>query len=131
MPQMPILFKLPGKQQYVGDIPGKVSTGRLNLHTGEVDRTPGALTVYTNLFNSALFALVCVNPNFPTVPLSFPGAYGSAFAQFEQRQDGKLDFTFAGRTFVPLGGGTFFPLNFGGPSREFAATRMLLDDGIN
>jgi hypothetical protein len=117
----PVFFRMPGKQQLVGDVPGLVSSGRLNLRTGQVDHTPGALNIYVNFFNSAIFALVRVNPNFPTAPLSFPGQYGSATASFEQRPDGKLDFTFYGSTFVPLGAGSFFPLNFCGPSREFAS----------
>jgi hypothetical protein len=117
----PVYFKMPGEQQMVGDVPGLISSGRLNLRTGEVDSSPGALNVYVNFFNSALFALLRVNPNFPKTPLSFPGQYGSACAKFEQRPDGMLDFTFTGTTFVPLGNGAFFPLNFCGPSREFAS----------
>lgn len=117
----PVYFRMPGKQQFVGDVPGFVSKGRLNLKTGQVDHTPGALNIYVNFFNSALFALVRVNSNFPKIPLSFPGPYGSATAQFEQRPDGKLDFTFYGSTFVPLGTGSAFPLNFCGPSRQFAS----------
>lgn len=117
----PVFFRMPGRQQLVGDVPGFVSSGRLNVRTGQVDHTPGALNIYVNFFNSALFALLRVNPNFPTIPLSFPGPYGSATARFEQRPDGKLDFTFYGSTFVPLGTGTLFPLNFSGPSRQFAS----------
>ena len=117
----PVYFRMPGRQQFVGDVPGFVSQGRLNVKTGQVDHTPGALNIYVNFFNSALFALVRVNPNFPKIPLSFPGPYGSATVQFEQRPDGKLDFTFYGSTFVPLGAGSAFPLNFCGPSRQFAS----------
>jgi len=117
----PTFFKMPGRQQLVGNVPGKISSGRLNLQTGQVDFTTGNLNIYVSFFNSALFALLCVNPNFPTTPLSFPGAYGSANVQFEQRSDGNLDFTFSGSTFVPLGNGTSFPLNFCGPSRQFAS----------
>lgn len=117
----PAFFKMPGKQQRVGDVPGKISSGRLNLQTGQVDFTTGTLNIYVSFFNSALFALLRVNPNFPTTPLSFPGPYGSANVQFEQRTDGKLDFTFSGSTFVPLKNGTSFPLNFCGPSRQFAS----------
>ena len=116
----PAFFVMPGKQQLVGDVPGFVSSGRLNVRTGQVDHSPGALNIYVNFFNSALFALLRVNPNFPTLPLSFPGPYGSATLRFEQRPDGKLDFIFYGSTFVPLGAGTAFPLNFSGPSRQFA-----------
>lgn len=117
----PVYFRMPGRQQLVGDVPGFVSSGRLNVRTGQVDHTPGAFNLYVNFFNSALFALLRVNPNFPTTPLSFPGPYGSATVRFEQRPDGKLDFIFYGSTFVPLGNGTSFPLNFSGPSREFAS----------
>jgi len=117
----PIFYKLHGKQQLIGDVPDHLSTGRLNLRTGQVDSTPGSLNIYANFFNSALFALLRVNPNFPKTPLSFPGQYGSASVEFEQRPDGKLDFTFQGSTFVPLGKDTAFPLNFCGPSRQYAS----------
>jgi len=117
----PTFYKLPGKQQRIGDVPAHPSTGKLNLRTGQVDSTPGSLNIYANFFNSALFALLMVNPNFPKTPLSFPGQYGSASAEFEQRPDGKLDFTFQGSTFVPLGNDTAFPLNFCGPSRQYAS----------
>ncbi len=117
----PTFFEMAGKQQRVGDVPGKLSGGRLNLRTGQVDPGNGALNIYVAFFNSALFALLRVNPDFPTAPLSFPGPYGSATAKFEQRADGMLDFTFFGSTFVPLGDRTSFPLNFSGPSRQFAS----------
>ncbi|HEY4575207.1 MAG TPA: hypothetical protein VIJ26_14620, partial [Thermoanaerobaculia bacterium] len=45
---------------------------------------------------------VLVNPGFPQVPISFPGQYGSALAQFTQREDGRLDLEFLGTTFLPL-----------------------------
>jgi hypothetical protein len=117
----PTFYKLPGKQQLIGDVPDHLSTGKLNLRTGQVDSTPGSLNIYANFFNSALLALLRVNPNFPKTPLSFPGQYGSASVEFEQRPDGKLDFTFQGSTFVPLGNDTAFPLNFCGPSRQYAS----------
>jgi hypothetical protein len=53
--------------------------------------------------NSALAALASANPNFPRQPIAFPGQYGSAWARFDQRSDGRLDFTFYGSTFIPLG----------------------------
>jgi hypothetical protein len=117
----PTFYKLPGKQQFISDVPGHVSAGRVNLRTGQVDDTPGSLNIYANFFNSALFALLRVNANFPKTPLSFPGQYGSASVVFEQRPDGKLDFTFHGSTFVPLGNNTSFPLNFCGPTRQYAS----------
>jgi hypothetical protein len=78
-------------------------------------------------FNSALFSLVRVNPKFPDVPIQFPGMYGSAWAKFEQREDGKLDFTFYGTTFVPLGlvpgldDPIRFPLPFCSPTQQYAS----------
>src|ERR1043166_2877178 len=78
------------------------------------------LKVYAPYNSTALFALVGVNPTFPRVPITFPGQYGSAWARFEQRADGLLDFTFYGSTFAPLGAGIVWPLNFVGPSGQFA-----------
>ena len=95
----PQFFKMAFQQSRVDDVPGMVSSGTLNLTTGEVSD----LKVYARYSSTALFALVSVNPTFPRQPLSFPGAYGSAWAKFEQRPDGLLDFTFYGSTFVPLG----------------------------
>lgn len=117
----PTFFEMAGKQQRVGNVPGMISGGRLNLSTGQVDPSNGKLNIYASFFNTALFALLRINPNFPTTPLSFPGPYGSATMQFDQRPDGKLDFAFFGSTFVPLGNQIRFPLNFCGPSRQFAS----------
>ena len=50
----------------------------------------------------------------------FPGQYGSASARFEQREDGLLDFTFYGSTFVPLGQNIQWTLNFMSRSGQFA-----------
>jgi hypothetical protein len=94
----------------------EVSTGDLNLQTGEV----------TNLVYKGIFAnnwyndLVSVNPKLKPPVVTFPGQYGSAEAEFEQRPDGLLDFTFYGTTFLPLGGNTQgdpmrLPLPFCGP----------------
>jgi hypothetical protein len=83
-----------------------------------------------NFSNTALGALVQVNPNFPPPPISFPGPaplyYGSAWAWFYQRPDGQLDFEFFGSTFAPLGGAlggqlVRFPLPFAGGTLEFAS----------
>ncbi len=113
----PVFFSMPGRQQKITDVPGRISSGRLDLRTGEIT----AFTLYVAFSNSALIALVRVNPNFPTDPLSFPGAYGSAYPRFDQRPDGGLDFTFAGTTFVPLGPGSAFPLTFCSPELDFAS----------
>jgi hypothetical protein len=118
----PQLFKLPAIMNKVTDAPGMVSSGDLNLATGEVSN----LQVNTAFMNSALLALVTVNPKIPPAPIQFPGQYGSAWAKFEQRADGKLDFSFSGVTFMPLGAGfggdpLRFPLPFAGPSMQFAS----------
>jgi hypothetical protein len=94
----------------------------LNLATGLVSN----LAYNIGFMNSALFALVSVNPNLPRAPISFPGQYGSAWAKFEPRDDGLLDFSFRGMTFLPFGPGfggqpTRFPLPFAGPTMHFAS----------
>jgi hypothetical protein len=118
----PQWFKLPTFMNSVSDVPGMLSSGDLNLETGDVSNL-----AYNVIFkNSALFALVSVNPQLPPTPIAFPGQYGSAWARFEQRADGKLDFSFSGSTFMPLGAGfggepVRFPLPFAGPAMSFAS----------
>jgi hypothetical protein len=118
----PQFYKLPVRQNQVQDVVGMVSSGDLNLETGEVTN----LNYYVRFSNSALLALARVNPKLPDQPINFPGQYGSAWAQFEQRPDGKLDFTFSGSTFLPLGGDiqgepVLFPLSFVSPTLQFAS----------
>lgn len=104
----PELLKLPTLQGGVQVFPGQLCTGELNLQTGEVTQPQ-----FNFLFgNSALEALVKVNPNFPKVPVSFPGQYGTAVVRFLQRDDDQLDFVFSGTTFAPLGAEGRFPLPF-------------------
>lgn len=112
----PQFFKMAFQQSRVDVVPGTISSGTLNLVTGQVSD----LTIYAAYSSTALFALVSVNPTFPKQPLSFPGPYGSAWAKFEQRPDGLLDFSFYGSTFVPLGKDIRWPLNFVGPMQQFA-----------
>lgn len=112
----PQLFKMGFQQSRVDQVPGTISSGTLNLATGEVSD----LSIYARYAATALFALVGINPTFPKLPLNFPGPYGYAWATFEQRPDGNLDFTFHGSTFVPLGKDISWPLNFVGPSGDFA-----------
>jgi hypothetical protein len=121
--QAPRFFKMAFRHNRVDEIPGLISTGTVNLETGDVDTSKGAFTLFALYSSTALNALVGVNPTFPKppqAPLSFPGQYGSACVVFEQRRDGLLDFTFVGTTFVPLGPGIVWPLNFVGPSGEYA-----------
>jgi hypothetical protein len=112
----PRFFKMAFQQSRVDSVPNTISSGALNLATGEVSD----LKIYARYSSTALFALVSVNPTFPKQPLMFPGQYGSAWARFEQREDGLLDFSFYGSTFVPLGKDILWPLNFVGPSGQFA-----------
>lgn len=112
----PRLFRMPFRRARVDAVPGTVSSGKLHLATGEVTD----LRVFARYGADALGALVSVNPGFPRQPLSFPGEYGSAWARFEQRRDGRLDFTFYGSTFVPLGPDVRWPLPFAGADGAFA-----------
>ena len=112
----PWLFRMPFRNNRVDGVPGQVSSGVLDLATGQVEQ----LVVYAQYRSDALLALVAVNPTFPRLPLSFPGRYGSFAARFEPRDDGRLDFTFHGSTFVPLGPGIRWPLCFRGASGDFA-----------
>jgi hypothetical protein len=118
----PQFFKLPSLRNQVSDDASLVSQGDLNLATGEVTNLKYAV----GFFNTALLALMRVNPKLPVAAIEFPGLYGSADAKFEQRADGLLDFTFYGTTFLPLGGAlegdpVRFPLPLAGPSLEFAS----------
>ncbi len=112
----PVMFKMAFQQARVDAVPGTVSTGVLNLLTGEVSD----LKIYAQYRATALLALVSANPTFPRQPLMFPGQYGSASARFDQRDDGLLDFTFYGSTFVPLGDGIEWTLNFMSREGKFA-----------
>jgi hypothetical protein len=121
--QCPTFFKMAFQRNRVDEVPGMISSGTLNLETGDVDTSKGALNIFALYSSTALNALIKVNPTFPVppkAPLSFPGQYGSACLKFDQRPDGLLDFTFAGSTFVPLGNNIVWPLNFAGPSLDFA-----------
>ena len=116
----PQFFKLPGVNHKLLDPQDVVSSGDLDLATGAV-----ANLKYRLFFlNSAIFALAQVNPRLPKEPINFPGQYGSAWARFEQRADGLLDFEFYGTTFIPmsvLGAPARFPLPFVSPTLSFAS----------
>jgi hypothetical protein len=120
----PNFYRMPFQQNGVRDVPGQPCSGTLNLVTGEVNAED--LKFSFGFTTTGLSALALVNPHFPRTPISFPGQYGSAWAHFEQRSDGKLDFTFYGTTFLPLGkalGGDLLrlPLPFAGPTLGFAS----------
>lgn len=120
----PVLFRMAFQDAGVSAYPApyNVSHGEVDLITGAVSK----LRIFASFEAIALRALVASNPDFPTTPLSFltldaaesPLEYSSAFAKFQQSPDGKLDFSFYGARFVPLGPGTKWPLNFGGPDGD-------------
>ncbi|HJP91109.1 MAG TPA: hypothetical protein VJ875_04085 [Pyrinomonadaceae bacterium] len=116
----PQFFKMWFQQARVDEVPGLISSGKLDLTTGLISD----LQVYAAYSSTALFALVGSNPNWPRVPITFKNEssqqyYGSAWARFEQRDDSLLDFTFYGSMFAPVGP-VVWPLNFVGPSGQFA-----------
>lgn len=116
----PQFFKMWFQQARVDEAPGLVSSGKLDLTTGLISD----LQLYAAYSSTALFALVGSNPKWPRVPITFKNEssqqyYGSAWARFEQRDDGLLDFTFYGSMFAPVGP-IVWPLNFVGPSGQFA-----------
>ena len=65
----PILFKMAFQQPRVDVVPGTVSSGTLNLATGEVSD----LKIYARYSSTALMALVSVNPTFPQTTVNVSG----------------------------------------------------------
>jgi hypothetical protein len=115
----PQFFILPGIQNQVMDPTEVRSKGDLNLITGEVT----SLDFKFFFLNSAIMSLANVNPVLPKDPINFPGVYGSTWAKFEPRPDGKLDYTFFGTTFIPLSvlkAPIRFPLTFMGADGNYA-----------
>ena len=115
----PQFFCLPAIGHQVLDSAAQPSTGKLNLITGEVTD----LKFKFFFLNSAMMSLAAVNPTLPRDPLQFPGEYGSTWAKFEQRPDGRLDYTCYATTFIPLSvlkTPIRFPLPFTGPNGSFA-----------
>ncbi len=95
----PQLFSFQTQQNRVFDAFQQVSSGDLNLNTGEVTN----LLFAVNMFNTFYQAFGNANPRFKLEYFQFPGAYGSAWAEFTQRSDGLLDFELHATTFLPLG----------------------------
>ncbi|PYP90376.1 MAG: hypothetical protein DMG65_11715 [Candidatus Angelobacter sp. Gp1-AA117] len=127
----PQFFKMAFQNNRVDEAQGLVSSGDLDLETGEVFN----LTVYAQYGSAALQILVGVNPTAPWGPVTFRNPppsncppptpeqqqiYASAWAEFQQRPDGLLDFTFYGSMFVPLGPRALWPLNFVSASGQHA-----------
>jgi len=116
---MPQLYIFGMSQNTILDTFDNVSSGDLNLVTGQVSN----LSYNVIFFNLWYGALGVVNPKLKPPPFQFPGIYGSAQASFSQRPDGLLDFTFYGSTFLPLGGSingdpVRLPLPLSGPQLE-------------
>jgi len=116
----PIFFKLAGVKNQVMDSTSLVSAGDLNLVTGEVTNLKYTLF----LLNSAILALAATTPALPKDPIAFPGTWGRAWARFDQRRDGLLDYTCYVTSFIPLSvlnAPVRFPLPFTGPSGSVAS----------
>ncbi len=118
----PLGYELPVLENQVLDPPDALASGDLDLTTGGVSNLK-----YRVLFtNTMLVALGNVNPKLEAPIIQFPGARGRAWARFQQRADGSLDFVFMGETFLPLGQDVAgdpvrFPLPFCGPGFECAS----------
>ena len=112
----PILYELPVTDMYVFDDLAIISSGDLNLLTGEVTK----FVYKINIDNSYYRAFGDVNPRLKAGAFTFPGSYGTAFAKFTQRTDGKLNISVSATTFAPLNSQIFgepvrFPMPFCGP----------------
>lgn len=118
----PQLYRFPTQENTVFDAFQKVSSGDLNLQTGEVTN----LVLAVNVFNSFYDAFGKANPRVKLGYFAFPGAFGSAWMLFKQRSDGLLDFTIHATTFLPLGNSIDgdiprIPLPFCGGNRNCAS----------
>jgi hypothetical protein len=116
----PQFFCLPSQQSQVMNAHDELSSGDLDLVTGIVTN----LKCKFFFLNTAIFALAAVNPTLPAAPIDFPGIYGSAWARFDPREDGRLDFTLYATTFIPLsvlGAPVRFPLPFTSASGRYAS----------
>jgi hypothetical protein len=95
----PMGFEVPILDNQVTDDPDMPSSGDLDLTTGRVTDLK-----YNVVFhNSTSLMISGVNPRLVSPGVHFPYARSDAWAKFEQRADGLLDFTFRGSTFLPLG----------------------------
>ena len=123
----PQLFRMPSHFTRVVDIPEFVSTGVLNLTTGQVTNFHYNVR---NFPNTALQTLLNLNPEVGIrhAGLFFPGPPngGESWARFEQRPDGQLDVSLGGHMIVPMGLAAGdrplrFPLPFATPDLQPAS----------
>ncbi|PYT23161.1 MAG: hypothetical protein DMG57_32910 [Acidobacteria bacterium] len=118
----PQVYQFPIRQGFILDQLDGVSSGDLDLITGTVTN----LVFRLNFSNTFYLGLANVNPALKASAFAFPGAAGSARAEFTQRPDGLLDFTFYGSTFLPLGSNISgdpvrIPMPFTGPAFEIGS----------
>jgi len=95
----PMGFEVPILGNAVTDDPDRISSGDLDLTTGRVTN----LNYHVAFFNSTSNMIGAANPNLLPPGVHFPYARVDAWARFEQRDDGLLDYTFRLSTFLPLG----------------------------
>lgn len=95
----PQLYTLPMQGGVLRDVEGLVSSGDLDLATGEVRH----LEYFTSVFDTALLALARVNPGLSLGTHAYPGPAGAVIARFTQGADGRLDFSLYATRFLPLG----------------------------
>ena len=121
----PGFYQFPLLRAQVLQPPGMLGSGVVNLATGHVPD----FRLSCIFQNSGLDVLAALNPNAIPQPaiVTFsnetgnPRIYGSSWAQFRQRPDGKLDFVFHGTAFVPLGPGARYPLPFASADGNYVA----------
>ncbi|HUG70816.1 MAG TPA: hypothetical protein VMM76_23915 [Pirellulaceae bacterium] len=120
----PDFLRFPLLRPRVVQPPRTICSGDVNLITGEIAN----LDFMFVFENSGLSVLQRLNPrSFPRSPIirykqgvKPHEGYGTAWARFQQRDDGKLDFLFHGTAFVPMGPGFRFALPMGNPDGDFA-----------
>ena len=95
----PMGFEVPILDNSVTDDPERISEGDLDLTTGRVTN----LSYHVAFFNSTSNIIGAANPHLLPPGVHYPYARVDAWAKFEQRDDGLLDFTFRLSTFLPLG----------------------------
>jgi hypothetical protein len=115
----PQVYQFPVQNVYAFDDLAVISSGDLNVATGEVTKVDYRLNVYNTFYTSFASA----NPKLKAGAFQFPGAYGSANIVFTQRADGKLDLALSASTFLPLnnnvlGDAPRIPMPFCGPQQS-------------
>jgi hypothetical protein len=118
----PQLYQFAIRENFVLDAVGQVSSGDLNLVTGEVKNFDYRVIFFNDFYN----ALASANPRLRGTVFKFPGGLGILKVNFQQRADGLLDLSFYTSTFLPLGNNILgdpvrFPLPLCGPLAQCAS----------